>query len=443
MMIKQMLGCAWIFFTCAFATTDVQVRQQQPVLPLFDSVALAKSTTAAVVDVYAYRDRDDEVFLPFELGDLESMLFGAKRYGNSSGTGCIISPNGYIVTCAHVVEHATHIYVGLNDGRKIQATRVFFNKKADIAFLKIDAKDLPFLKLATSKTQIDLGEPVLVAGNAFGMGKTSIFSGLVSFINRVVDGKVVLQSSAQIGVGNSGGPMVNSIGEMIGMAFAIPRLGGLSFFIPASMIGYYYNKEILKQDSPWWGVHVQVMTPDLLESCGLRDKNIFGVIITSFAEGSPASTSLKQGDVIVEVGGQKLSTPEELDFFEKISTLGEPTHLKIWRDNSLQIVSLMPTKEPATTVQEVSNKLLGNVQFEESAEGVVVRQAGDNGLFQEGDVVIAINKKEIQTVKDIETALKKTSKGLSVTVNRNGMKLSQLFSAGDGGSFFSQSIIEG
>lgn len=391
-MIKQMLGFIWISFACVCGTASVS--EKQPAISLFDSVALAKSTTVAVVDVYAYRDRDDEVFLPFELGDIESMLFGAKRYGNSSGTGCIISSNGYIVTCAHVVEHANHIYVGLNDGRKIQAVKVYANTKADIAFLKIEAKDLPYLRLATSKTQIDLGEPVLVAGNAFGMGKTSIFSGLVSFINRVVDGKVVLQSSAQIGVGNSGGPMVNSIGEMIGMAFAIPRMGGLSFFIPASMIGYYYNKEILKQDSPWWGVHVQVMTPDLLESCGLKDKNIFGVIVTSFAEGSPASTILKQGDVIVEVSGQKLSTPEELDFFEKKSTLGEPTHLKIWRDNNLQSVSLTPAKEPATPVQEVSNKLLGNVQFEESSRGVIVKQAGDNGLFQEGDVVIAINKKK-------------------------------------------------
>lgn len=442
-MIKQMLGCIWISFACVFGTTDIQVRQKQTAIPLFDSVALAKSTTVAVVDVYAYRDRDNEVFLPFELGDIESMLFGAKRYGNSSGTGCVISSNGYIVTCAHVVEHANHILVGLNDGRKMQATKVFSNTKADIAFLKIEAKNLPYLTLATSKTQIDLGEPVLVAGNAFGMGKTSIFSGLVSFINRVVDGKVVLQSSAQIGVGNSGGPMVNPLGEMIGMAFAIPRMGGLSFFIPASMIGYYYNKEILKKDSPWWGVYVQAMTPDLLESCGLKDRNIFGVILTSFADGSPAGTVLKQGDVITEVNGQKLSTPEELDFFEKTSILGEPSNLKVWRDNSLQNVSLTPVKEPAATIQEVDNKLLGNVQFEESSHGVIVKQAGDNDLFQEGDLVIAINKKKIKTTKDIDTALKKTSKGLSVTVNRNGMKLSQSFTAGDGGSFFSQSIIGG
>ncbi len=442
MMIKQILGCALTLFACLYAVPEKE-SEKQIAIPLFDSVALAKSTTIAVVDVYAYRDRENEVFLPFELGDLESMLFGAKRFGNSSGTGCIINSNGFIVTCAHVVEHATRIFVGLNDGRKMQATKIFSNSKADIAFLKIDAKDLPSLKLANSKTQVDLGESVLVAGNAFGMGKTSIFRGLVSFINRVVDGKVVLQSDAHIGVGNSGGPMVNSMGDMIGMAFAIPRMGGLSFFISASMIGYYYNKEILKKPSPWWGIQVQAMTPEMLEGSGLEDKNIFGVIVTSFADGSPAKGTLKQGDVIIEVNGQKLSTPEELDFFEKTSILGEPTSLKVWRDNSLQTVNLTPIKEPASTVQEVDNKLLGSVQFEENADGVIVKQAGENGLFQEGDRVIAINKKKIKSTKDIETALKKTGKGLSVTVNRNGMQLSQSFSAGDGGSFFSQSIIGG
>ena len=295
--------------------------------------------------------------------------------------------------------------------------------------------------LANSKTSVDLGEPVLVAGNAFGMGKTSIFSGLVSFINRVVDGKVVLQSDAHIGVGNSGGPMVNSMGEMIGMAFAIPRMGGLSFFITASMIGYYYDKEILKKSSPWWGIQVQQMTPEMLEGSGLEDKNIFGVIVISFSEGSPTRTILKQGDVITEVNGQKLSTPEELDFFEKTSILGEPVNITIWRDNAEQKVNITPVKEPKSVIQEIDNKLLGNTQFEENSDGVVVKQAGDNGLFQEGDIVIAINKKKIKSTKDIEIALQKTTKGLSVTVNRNGMQLSQSFSAGDGGSFFSQRVI--
>jgi S1-C subfamily serine protease len=438
LMIRLVLCGALTVFTCLFAS-----HEKKDPIPLFDSVLLAKATTAAVVDVYAYRERDGEIFQPFELGDIESMLFGAKRHGNSSGTGCIISSDGYIVTCNHVVQDATRIFVGLNDGRKMQATKVFSNADADIAFLKIDTKNLSCLKLANSKTQIDLGEPVLVAGNAFGMGKTSIFRGLVSFINRVVDGKVVLQSDAHIGVGNSGGPMVNSMGEMIGMAFAIPRMGGLSFFIPASMIGYYFNKEILKKPCAWWGVNTQMMTPNMLESCGLEDKNLFGVIVNEIDSSSPAKSVLKHGDVIVEANGQKLSTPEELDFFEKTSSLEEEVTLKIWRENSLQDVRFIPIKEPKSSTQEVDNKLLGNVQFEQTPNGVIVKQAGNSGLFQEGDKVIALNKKKIKKLREIEKALKSTDGALSVTVDRKGVKISQSFSNRDGGSFFSQSIISG
>ncbi len=434
-MVMRMLGLALAFFACLCANPE-----EKASTTLFDSVALAKSTKAAVVDVYAYRANDKKVFLPFELSALESVLFGSDHHGNSSGTGCIINSDGIIVTCNHVVEQATRIFVGFN-GQKIKATKIFSNPMTDVAFLKIDAKNLPSLKLANSKTQIDLGESVLVAGNA--SGKTRISHGLISCLNKVVDGKVLLQSDANIRIGNSGGPMVNAMGEMIGMAFAIPRSGGLSFFIPASMIGSQYSKEILKRPSPWWGVRAQIMDLELLDACGLKDQNVSGVIITSIDEGSPASGILQKGDVIIEVNNQKLSTPVELDFFEKTSIVNEPVTVKIWRDNSFQNVNLIPAQEPQSTIQNIDNKLLGNMLFEQTQNGVVVKQADNNGLFQEGDRVLSINKKKIKNIKDIEKALKSTDETLSVAIDRKGMKVSQSFSERDGGSFFSQTIISG
>ena len=459
MMIKYFL-CFVLFFSVCLAAKPENKNSEQEVskndedvnkkkkhkkrsrLKLFDSAKLAKSVVPAVVDVFAYREKDEHVYMPFEMGDLETMLFGGQRFGNSSGTGCIISSDGIIVTCNHVVEQANRISVGLNDGRKLKATKIFSSAKDDIAFLKVDAKDLPFLKLADSKAPIDQGEPVLVAGNAFGMGKTSVFCGIVSFINRVIDGKITLQSDVNIGVGNSGGPMVNSIGDMIGMAFAIPRSGGLSFFIPSGMITHYYNKEILKKPSPWWGMQVQAMTPDMLESCGLIDKNIFGVIIKSFAQGSRADKILKKGDVILEINGQKISSPEELEFFEKTSAFGGAVHLTVWRDNQQQKLELIPIEEPKSSVYKAENKLLGNVQFEKTSDGVVVKQAEDDGLFEEGDIVLGINNTKIKTPKDINDALKEKADGLSVIINRNGAEITQSFSAGNGGSFFSQRIIQ-
>jgi S1-C subfamily serine protease len=186
-----------------------------------------------------------------------------------------------------------------------------------------------------------------------------------------------------------------------------------------------------------------MMTPNMLESCGLEDKNLFGVIVNEIDSSSPAKSVLKHGDVIVEVNGQKLSTPEELDFFEKTSSLEEEVTLKIWRENSLQDARFIPIKEPKSSTQEVDNKLLGNVQFEQTPNGVIVKQAGNSGLFQEGDKVIALNKKKIKKLREIEKALKSTDGTLSVTVERKGIKISQSFSNRDGGSFFSQSIISG
>ena len=442
-MLKILLCYAFAMYGFASDT------KQQPTL-LFDSQNLAKKISPAVVDVYAYRD-GDEIFQPFELGDIEAMLFGGgqRRDQNSSGTGCIITSDGIIVTCNHVVKDATRVLIGFNKGRKLKATKIFANAKDDIAFLKVDATDLPFLVLANLKTQIDLGEQILVAGNALGMGGVSIYHGLVSFVNRVVDGKVVIQSDANIGVGSSGGPMVNSMGEMIGMAFAIQcagglqSAGGLSFFIPSSLIQYYYNKEILKKPSPWWGVQAQVMNPDMLEGIGLKDMNIFGVIVTELAQGSPAQAVLKRGDVIVAIDGQKLNSVEELSFFEKISTVAVPVEITIWRDTKLQKISLTPVKEPETIVKQVDSALLPGVQFEETTKGVTVKAAGNNGLFAEGDRVLALNKMPIKSIKDIDAALKSGEQGISVVVDRNGAKISQLFSSGKGGSFLSQSIIGG
>jgi S1-C subfamily serine protease len=413
-------------------------------MPLFDTVTLSKKTVPAVVDVYAYSDGSNQVFLPFDMRDLESMFFGSPRVVTSSGTGCIITEDGTIVTCAHVIKNATKIYVGLNDGRKLEATKVYSNKAADIAFLKIKASNLPHLKLASSKTSVLLGEPVLVAGNAFGLGKTSVFSGIISFINRVIDGKVVLQSNVNINVGNSGGPMVNALGEMIGMAFAIPsKAGGLAFFIPSAMIGYYYEKYVQKKPAPYWGVTAQPMTVDMLDSLGLQDKNLFGVIVVECKEDNPAAKTLKQGDVIVAVNGQKLATLEELDYFEKTSIIGEEVKLKIYRNGKMLDVSLTPVQsaEIEPEHKEINSSLLKGVKLKTSKKGyVVVEYSEGNPLFTKGDVILKINNSNVKSIKDVEEALKAESEATSVTIQRKKSIITQSISNGENGNFFSQSI---
>lgn len=416
-------------------------------MALFDTVALSEQTVPAAVDVYAYSGGNDQLFLPFEMQDLESMFFGAPaRVVTSSGTGCIITDDGTIVTCAHVIKNASKIYVGLNDGRKLEATKIYSNKAADIAFLKVQATDLPHLKLANAKTKVMLGEPVLVAGNAFGMGKTSVFSGIISFINRVIDGKVVLQSNVNINVGNSGGPMVNAMGEMIGMAFAIPsRAGGLAFFIPSAMIRYYYEKYVQKKPSPYWGLTAQPMTADMLDSVGLHDKNLFGVIVVESKEDSPAAKVLQQGDVIVAVNGQKLATLEELDYFEKTSIIGEETILKIYRNGKTVDVTLTPIQQSKEAEPEenpeINASILNGVKLKTSKKGAVIVEASEgNPLFVKGDILLEVNGAKIKSTKDIDQALKAEAENTSITIKRKNSVITQSFSNGSNGNFFSQSI---
>lgn len=437
-MLHLALAIIIFYSTIAFADTNHEIA-------IFDTVGLSEKTVPAVVDVYAYSDGSDQLFLPFDMKDMESLLFGGGQPITSSGTGCVITSDGIIVTCAHVVKNSRKIFVGLNDGRKLEAKKLYANQEADIAFLQVEANDLPHFKLASSKTAVMLGEPVLVAGNAFGMGKTSVFSGIISFINRVIDGKVVLQSDVNINVGNSGGPMVNAMGEMIGMAFAIPsRAGGLAFFIPSAMINYYFDKYIQKNPSPYWGLKAQLMTFDMLDSIGLQDKNLFGVIVIECTSESPAAKILKQGDVIVAINDQKIASLEELDFFEKTSAIGEKTKLKVYRDGKIITLDLTPTKqlkELETTEFGVNDKLLEGVKFKTTKKGnVVVESSQGNGLFKKGDVVLEINKLPIKNIKDIETAIKSTKDATSVTVKRNNAVFTQSFSNGDDGNFFSQII---
>lgn len=431
--------------TVDLSKQNLQKHEDNEKIKLFDTIALSEQTVPAVVDVYAYSGGNDQLFLPFDMHDLESMFFGAPaRVVTSSGTGCIITDDGIIVTCAHVIKNSSKIYVGLNDGRKLEATKIYSNKAADIAFLKVKATDLPHLKLANTKTKVMLGEPVLVAGNAFGMGKTSVFSGIISFINRVIDGKVVLQSNVNINVGNSGGPMVNAMGEMIGMAFAIPsKAGGLAFFIPSGMIRYYYEKYVLKQPSPYWGLITQPMTADMLDSVGLHDKNLFGVIVVECKEDSPAAKSLKQGDVIVAVNGQKLATLEELDYFEKTSTIGEETNLKVYRNGKIVDVVLTPVQQnkEADPEHEVSTGILNGVKLKTSKEGyVIVKSSEGNQLFKKGDIILEVNGDKIKSIKDIDSALKENSDNISFKVQRRNSVITQSFSNGDNGNTFSQSI---
>ena len=252
-------------------------------------------------------------------------FFGERQYVeevSNLGSGVVVSPYGYVVTNEHVVRNATEIKVTLPDGREYDAEVVEAEQEYDIAILKVEGSDLPYVTLGDSDSII-IGEWAVAIGNPFGYllsdAHPTVTVGVISALHRDVKSsegviavyKDMIQTDAAINPGNSGGPLVNAMGEVIGInAFIITKSGGsmgMGFAIPINRVKYMIE-EVSKYGRMrriWIGLLVQEITPLLAQSLGLERSD--GVIISRIDEGSPAERSgLKRADVIVAVNGERV-----------------------------------------------------------------------------------------------------------------------------------------
>lgn len=283
-------------------------------------VKLAKELTPAVVNISTTQvvKRGIPSRSPFSEDDPFNEFF--KRFfgdqprqfkATSLGSGFIINKDGYILTNNHVVENATDITVKLGDGRELKAKVIGRDPKTDIAIIKIEASNLPVIPFGNSD-KLEVGEPVMAIGNPFGLNQT-VTTGIVSAKGRFIgEGPYdnFIQTDASINRGNSGGPLINTNGEAVGINTAIfsPTGGsiGIGFAIPIDMA-----KEILPQlrergqvTRGWLGVAIQPITPELGKKFSLKQAN--GALVSEVTEGSPAEQAgLKQGDVIVAFDDKK------------------------------------------------------------------------------------------------------------------------------------------
>lgn len=193
--------------------------------------------------------------------------------------------------------------------------------------------------------------------------------------------------------------------------------------------------------SSTWGIHTQVMSKELLESCGLANGN--GVIVTSVDDESLAKDRLERGDVITEINGKKLHTPQDLNFLEETLVSGQPVNAKVWRRNAFVNVQFIPVETPRSAFETIDDPILGNVKITQITSGVVVSKVNRQGVLQEGDKILEVNNLKIKKVKDIKKALDADPKGLSIALDRKGAQIVQSFAIGNEGSFFSQTIISG
>jgi len=281
------------------------------------------------------------------------------------GSGFIISPDGYIITNEHVVHGATEVVVTLTGGGDYKATIVGSDPYSDVALLKVDGKDLPHLKFGDSGKVI-MGEWAIAIGNPFGLFEIndtpSVTVGVVSATNRdfdrTADGRVysdMIQTDASINRGNSGGPLVNCLGEVIGMNTMIFTEGGggslgVGFAIPINRI-----REIIDElrstgmvnRNYWIGLSVQNLNPAIASSLGLDSDN--GVIISEIGPGSPAQKAgLRVGDVIMEIAGIRVQNYRSIQsIMDKVDLrVGDKLPLKISRDGKTMMMNVLLEEVP-------------------------------------------------------------------------------------------------
>ena len=269
-------------------------------------------------------------------------IYGQVTETASSGSGFIISEDGYVVTNYHVVDNATKLTVILNDGTEHAATLVGYDDSNDFALLKIDATDLPTVKLGDSEDLI-IGDQVIAIGNPLGELTNSLTVGYISAKERDVttDGSIInmLQTDAAINPGNSGGPLFNMKGEVIGITTAKysgttssgASIEGIGFAIPVndvtSMIDQLLEKGYIS--APFMGVNVDNRMDGM------------GVYVVSVQVGSPAETAgLKAGDIIVGIGEYTVTTLADLSKTLRNFSALETTTLQVYRDRQVLELSI-------------------------------------------------------------------------------------------------------
>ncbi|MES9968849.1 MAG: DegQ family serine endoprotease [Candidatus Thiodiazotropha sp.] len=431
---------------------------------------LAEQNAPSVVNISTKQKAMSRNLQRFNIPELEGLPEGSplaelmkKFFGNhgfqmpdegpekrSLGSGFIISDDGYILTNNHVVDGADQILVRMNDRREFVAEVIGKDERSDIALIKIDAENLPVVNVGDSK-QLRVGEWVLAIGSPFGFDH-SVTAGIVSAKGRNLPSEnyvPFIQTDVAINPGNSGGPLFNLDGKVVGINSQIySRSGGfmgLSFAIPIEMA--IDVAEQLKTRGRvtrgWLGVLIQDVTNDLADGFGMKHPR--GALIARVLPDSPSEQAgLQVGDVILEFNGTRIATSSELPPLVGSSNVDKPASLKILRNGKTKEIKVNIGELPADEemelasnqapkvsenrlglmVSSVSPQLRKQLRLSsqrgvvvESATGQAAREAG----IQQGDIIIMINKQEIEGVEHFNRLVKElpSDKTVPLLVHRN------------------------
>lgn len=389
------------------------------------------------------------------------------------GSGFIISADGYVVTNHHVIKDADEIIITLTDGTEYNAQLKGSDSKTDLALLKVDnASDLPYVAFGDDdKSRV--GDWVLAIGNPFGLGG-SASTGIISARGRDIRSGPYddyIQVDAAINRGNSGGPLFNLKGEVIGINTAIysPNGGsvGIGFSIPSNMAKNVISQlqESGEVERAWIGVEIQTLNKELADGFGRNDDH--GALIASVVPSKPADNAgMQAGDIILSFDGTEIIEMRDLPRIVAQSEVGKKYKVVVWRNGAKKTLSIKTERFPdelgvasnnssgddpkvgsesddvlGAGLSKINNELRSKYSLDKDLNGVVVLQVDRQGLaarngLREGDVVTSINNRRVETPSEMIASIKQAKKdGKSKTVvllQRNNSSRFIAFDLGEG-----------
>ena len=407
---------------------------------------VVKGVVPAVVNISSSRVSKQETGNMQQMDPFFRQFFGEEGPGRfnipkerrekSLGSGVIVSPEGYVLTNNHVVDHATEITVTLRDKREMKAEVVGTDPRTDIALLKIDGTNFPYVTLGDS-SKVQVGDVALAIGNPFGVGQT-VTMGIVSAMGRgnlgIEEVEDFIQTDAPINPGNSGGALVDDEGHLIGINTAIlsGRSGGnqgIGFAVPVNL-AHHVMDQLLKNgkvERAYLGILPQDVTPAMAKAFGAKEAK--GAVVGDITADSPASHSdLKQGDIILEVNGKPIDDANQLRNEIGVLLPGSEVKLSVLRAGTPQQVTVkvgtFPSREErasldqkgtgssldGVSVESLTPETARQMKLDPETKGVVVADidpsshAADAGL-REGDVIQQVNHQPVKNVRDFDHAM--------------------------------------
>ncbi|MDC1463258.1 Do family serine endopeptidase [Alphaproteobacteria bacterium] len=385
--------------------------------------------------------------------------FGTPQTRKSAalGSGFIIKESGIVITNNHVIQNAEDILVRVDGDKEYKATVVGADPLSDIAVLQIDSKEKFTPVKFGNSDQARIGDWVIAIGNPFGLGGT-VTAGIISARNRSIGlsrYEDYIQTDASINSGNSGGPLFDMNGDVIGINTAILGKGGsigIGFSIPSNDAKRVVNQliEFGETKRGWLGVRIQVVSEEIAEVEKLDEPR--GALVASVAENSPSDKAgIKAGDIILEFNNTKIKEMKELPIIVAQTEVGKTVDVKIWR-NKREInkkiklgrletsedfkVEKKETKEEAPEISEIkslkiivrplNDKDIEQRKLPNQTTGLVITNIGKNSpvdYLNVGDIIVEAQKKKIKSTKDLEdivsTVLKSNQKTILIVIYNN------------------------